>query len=327
METELKVRSTADHGSPPDRSALQSPRKALPPALDEHNTASDALAIIARSTLEHLRANEQGVLAGDDPEFLHQMRVALRRLRSALSAFSRALPAKARAPVIRDLTRLGAALGPARDWDVFMTETLPAIREAFPERAALALLSEEFARLRVAAQGNARRAIRSRKYQRVMIGLASWLAAQAWREHADAGSVALLGLPVRAHAQSELERRYERVRERGRKLKDLSAPELHQLRIAIKKMRYTIDFFASLFDADAVRGLRSRLSRLQDVLGTLNDAATTARLVENALADSRAGEPAEARGIVFGWSAGRADALKRDLNRSWRAFRRNETFW
>jgi CHAD domain-containing protein len=166
----------------------------------------------------------------------------------------------------------------------------------------------------------------SRRYQRVLIGLASSLAVQRWREHPESDAAALLA-PARVYAQGELERRYEQVRKRGRNLGTLSAEGLHQLRIAIKKLRYSVDFFASLFNADAIKRFRSRLSRLQDVLGTLNDAAMLRHLVESACKVESEPALAEARGIVLGWRAGRSGALKDELDRFWKGFRRSETYW
>ena len=323
----LENRSKAERGYALSRDARSAPQRASPPALDAGMSVGDAFAAIAWSTLAHLQANEQGVLEGEDAEFLHQMRVALRRLRSALSAFSAALPDAARAPVAAELKWLGGALAPARDWDVFVTETLPPLNRAFENRPALPTLAAEAVRLRSIAQRDMRRAVRSRRYQKVLITLASWLTGRGWLEHADASARAMLDSPVRGYAQSELEARYERVRKRGRRIGELSAPELHELRIAVKKLRYSIDFFAGLFAADAVRTLRSRLSRLQDILGTINDASTMQSLLAQGYGGGRAAAATEGRGILLGWSAGRAEALRTDLDRAWKAFRRSRTFW
>jgi triphosphatase len=323
----LENRSKAQRGYALSRGERLAPQRASPPALDAGMSVGDAFAAIAWSTLAHLQANEQGVLAGGDPEFLHQMRVALRRLRSAFSAFAAALPDAARAPVVAELKWLGGALAPARDWDVFVTETLPPLNRAFENRPALSTLASEAVRLRSIAQRDMRRAVRSRRYQKVLITLASWLTTRGWLEHADAGARAVLNSPVRSYAQSELEARYERVRKRGRKVEQLGAEALHELRIAIKKLRYSIDFFAGLFAPDAVRTLRSRLSRLQDILGTINDASTMQSLLAQGYAEGRAAAATEARGMLLGWSAGRAEALRTDLNRAWKAFRRSQTFW
>jgi inorganic triphosphatase YgiF len=323
----LENRSKAERGYALSRGEAPSPQKASPPALDPGMTVSDAFAAIAWSTLAHLQANEEGTLAGDDPEFLHQMRVAVRRLRSAVSAFSGVLPDASREPVTKELKWLGRALGPARDWDVFVTQTLPPLVEAYPDRRALDALRLEARRRRSSAQRTMRRALRSRRYQKALIGIASWLMRQEWREHTDAQTSVALDAPARAYARNELEARYERVRKRGRKLEQLSGPELHELRIAIKKLRYSTDFFASLFDAAKVRTLRLRLTRLQDALGTINDATTMQNLLEQGFARGRTAAAVEARGILLGWSAGRGDALRGDLGRAWRAFRRSGTFW
>jgi len=323
----LENRSKAERGYALSRGERMAPQRASPPALDVGLSVGEAFAAIAWSTLAHLQANEQGVLAGEDPEFLHQMRVALRRLRSALSAFAAALPDAARAPVAAELKWLGGALAPARDWDVFVTETLPPLRRAFEGRPALSALASEAVRLRSIAQREMRRAVHSRRYQRVLITLASWRTTRGWLEHVDARARAVLDSPVRAYAQSELEARYERVRKRGRRIGESSPEALHELRIAVKKLRYSIDFFAGLFAADAVRTLRSRLSRLQDILGTINDASTMQSLLEQGYGGGRAAAAAEARGILLGWSVGRAEALRGDLDRAWKAFRRSQTFW
>ena len=305
----------------------QPPQKAVSVALDPAMSVSDAFSAIARSALEHLRSNEKGMLVSVDPEYVHQMRVAVRRLRSAISVFSSVLPEASREPIAQNLKWLGTALGPARDWDVFASETLPCVQRAYPEHAALAGVSSETVRRRSAARGAARRAIRAPKYQALIADLKTWLEMQAWRENADPTALAALDALVKRYAQFELEKRYARVRRRGRRLEALSAAELHRLRIATKKLRYSMDFFSSLFEPEPVRRLRSRLSRLQDILGTMNDAATLALLVERHFVETRARGAAEARGILLGWAAGRADALAHELERAWRPFRRSETYW
>ena len=323
----LENRSKAERGYALFRAIPPAPVKAASPLLAGDITVSEAFASLAWDSVRQMHANEEGVLKGEDPEYLHQMRVGLRRLRSAFSAFSRALPAAARDRVMPDLRWLGARLGPARDWDVFAIETLPAVRAAMPGVEALDSLAAEVARRRGVAQREMRRTLRSRRYPRAMLTLASWLSAQSWQEDADDEQRTLLSSPVRAYAQAELERRYERVRKRGRKLDALDAASRHELRIAIKKLRYSVEFFASMFDAAAARALRSRLARLQDTLGTMNDAATLQRLMADLHAVTGDAAMVHARGVLLGWSAGRGDALTAELNRAWKAFRRTQTFW
>jgi triphosphatase len=324
---EAAPRFAVEQEQPAPSGNLQTPQKAAIPALDPGMTVSHAFSAIVQSALDHLHANEHGVLVSADPEFVHQMRVAVRRLRSALSVFASTLPPGAREPIAADLKWLGNALGPARDWDVFAQETLPRVRAAYPDHAHLAGLAAQTAHRRGLARAAARRALRSARYQAFMTALTSWIATRAWRETADAACLAVLDSPIRAYAQTELEKRYGRTRRRGRNLETLSAPELHRFRIAIKKLRYAMDFFSSLFDREAVRPLRSRLSRLQDILGTINDAATLQQVVEQGFSRTRAPAAAEARGMLLGWAAGRAEALGHELNRAWKPFRRTQTYW
>ena len=128
-------------------------------------------------------------------------------------------------------------------------------------------------------------------------------------------------------AGTVLEQRYARVRKRGRKLASLSPAELHRLRIAIKKFRYATDFFAGLYEGKRARATLKRLARLQDILGAINDAATVGTLVGEVLHGASGRHAAEARGILLGWSRGRAATLRRELGTAWKAFRAAEKFW
>lgn len=310
----------AFHEQPP-------PIKATTVMLTADMSVSAAFEAIVWESLRHLQSNEPGVLAGGDPEYLHQMRVALRRLRSAMSVFSAVLPQEAVAALGTELRWLAAALGPARDWDVFMIETVAPIRAQFAEHTALSALAREGTRRRNAAARKARRAIASRLYQRLVLKLAAWAAAQGWLAQSDAASRGVLMKPVTEIARELLAARYARVRRRGRRLKHRSATELHRLRIAVKKLRYAAGFFSTLFDAERTRGMLSHLSRLQTILGTLNDGVTVEDLVR-----SKAGTRAEralsgAHDIVVGWSRGRALALRRELGPAWKAFCAAEKFW
>jgi inorganic triphosphatase YgiF len=323
----LEHRSKAARGYELFQESRQVPVKAVTPVLASDMSVSDAFAALAWESLRQLHANQDGVLESEDPEFLHQMRVGLRRLRSTLSAFSHALPADADTKVRQNLRWLGAKLGLARDWDVFVTETLPAVRQSVPDREAFGSLVAEVDVRRAMARREVHRVLGSRRYQQVLLEIAWWLSAQAWRDSAGPEERAVLDGAVQNYARDELERRYERVRKRGRKLSRLDAPGRHELRIAIKKLRYSVEFFASLFDAAEAHALRERLAGLQDILGTMNDAATLQRLLNEIHAGASELAMAEARGILLGWSAGRADALRAELERDWKSFRRARTFW
>jgi inorganic triphosphatase YgiF len=323
----IENRSKAERGFALARGERPEPVKAETAALAADMTVSDAFGTIAWAALHHLQRNERGMLEGGDLEYLHQMRVALRRLRSAFRLFAAAVPAQTIEPLATEFKWLADQLGPARDWDVFMTETLPPIRQTFAGHPALARFARECGRRRRTARRRARRAVLSTRYQRLMLESAAWLAAEKWLVGSDEPARQALGRPATEFASNVLKERHAQVRKRGRKLRQRSAAELHRLRIAVKKLRYAADFFATLFDPKGVRGMLSHLARLQNILGAMNDAATVEALMRGAASAKSDKALSEARGIVLGWSHGRALTLRRELRAAWKAFRAVEKFW
>jgi CHAD domain-containing protein len=237
------------------------------------------------------------------------------------------LPAAVFDPIIAQLRWLAGALGPARDWDVFVTETLSRVHREFAAHPGFAELDRRCGRVRRAAWRRARRAVGSRRCRELVLDLAGVLADDAWSRQMSDKQVAEASALASQFAADILTRRYTRVRQRGRRLAKLSTAQLHRLRIAVKKLRYAVDAFAGLFESAAAGKLRKRLSRLQDILGSINDTATAAQLL-----DACAGAPPtrallEARGIVRGWGHARAEMQMTQLRPEWKAFRAVERFW
>lgn len=302
------------------------PVKSRPAALTRTMSVRDAFRAVMAAGLAHLLANEQGLLRDADPEYLHQARVALRRLRSALDVISPPLPERMIAPAARELKWLASCLGPARDWDVLIGETLPPVAAAFGAHRGLRTLRARSRKLRRGAGAKVRRATRSSRYKRLKRMLSAWLVSEWPALPEVAARVAVQG-PITDHARNLLEKRYRRVRKRGRGLDKRSGAELHRLRIAVKKFRYAADYFSGLYVGKRVREMLGRLARLQDVLGAMNDATTAADLVEQGCRGAHGFSLLEARGMLLGWSRGRATTLRAELKDAWRAFREAEKFW
>jgi triphosphatase len=306
------------------RAAPDEPVKANPAMLRLGMSAADAFRVVMRVNLAHLQANAPGVREGRNPEYLHQMRVALRRLRSALGVFAPIFPREVIAPVRDDLKWLARRLGPARDWDVFVTETLPAIEAKLGPHSTFKYFISRCEALRRSANRRAARSLRSPRYRRLVLQLEAWLAPDEGMHWPDAIA---LPVPVEGYASAVLERRYGQVASKGRKLAGMSSRDLHRLRIAVKKYRYAAGFFATLYNTRAARDALRRLSGLQDILGALNDAAIVAGLMEHGFGSAPGGRVKAARALVLGWSRGRAATLKRELKSAWKAFRSAGTFW
>lgn len=320
FDLRLENASKAERGYALMQALPLQPVRAAQPALAADETVIDAFRGIVGSCVAQLQANERGVLESDDPEFVHQARVAIRRLRSAFSLFRRVVPREAVAGVTGPFRDLATALGEARDWDVFATQTLPPIRHAFPSEASLARLDEAAASCRSAAQARAREVLASRRTTTVLLDLAVLLVDAPWRAGLDETAQVLEAMPLSAFAAAVLRRQAKRARKQGRVTNRDDMPGLHALRIEIKKLRYAVEFFASLSARKTVRRRLAGAAELQEMLGHLNDAAVTAHLLERLVEGNT--DLSFAAGIIRGWSEGRAEAGLDRFDTAWKRFAR-----
>jgi CHAD domain-containing protein len=255
------------------------------------------------------------------------MRVALRRLRSVFSTFAPLFPSSVLAPPVAETRWLGRLLGAARDWDVFATETLPPLIARYAGHAGLDALARATARKRAAANRRARLAVASVRGQGLLLALGAWTSAETWLEALDSDQRADLARPADEFARQTLDAAFKRVRKRGRNFAKLAPHDLHRLRISAKKLRYATEFFTPLFDEKEAGDYRAALARLQDALGSYNDAVKMATFAERASDGLTSAAVKEARGILLGWGAGMEDAGTRYLKWVWNDFRATRPFW
>lgn len=303
------------------------PVKAQPSPVVADMTSHDAFKALVSACLAHITANQRAMLESSDPEYLHQMRVALRRLRSVFSTFKALFPARELAPLSEETRWLARTLGPARDWDVFSAETLPPVIARYAGHAGIAAMAGSAARLRMAANRRARRAVVSTRGQGLLLALGDSLSAATGLETLDSEQRAERVSPVTGFAQAVLDAASKRVAKRGRELGSLAPRELHRLRIAAKKLRYAVEFFAPLYDDARAGAYRAALVRLQDALGAYNDAVTVKQLAIRANRGLQGAAADEAFGIMLSWSAGMRETGTRNLQRVWKKFRAARAFW
>lgn len=224
------------------------------------NTA-EAFAAIAGACLRQFRLNEDLLLRTQDPDALHQARVALRRLRSALSIFRRVVADNRFDHLRGELRWLAATLGEARDLDVLIARTGR---------------GDMLGEARTDAYRRVVEALASVRTRALMLDLAEWLAVGAWRTApADPAAAAQ---SARAFACETLDRLRRRLKKRGKRLRKLDDEARHEVRIDAKKLRYAAEFFAGLFPGDKpqrrARRFVAAMQELQAHLGDLNDIAT-----------------------------------------------------
>jgi triphosphatase len=295
----------------------EAPVKAQIPALSERMHVEDAFAEIGRSCLSQMQANETGVDAGRDLEFLHQYRVGLRRLRSAFGLFRPVLAQESAAAVVREMRWLSVYLGPARDWDVFCEQTLKPLSQRASRDPAMAALQRRCARERSSCAALVRETIASSRYAKFVLKLARLFANPERARGAP---------PLKAFAAARLQKRDRNLRKIARSL-DVSNPaQVHGMRIAAKKLRYASEFVQSLFPQKAAREHARSLVRLQDVLGDINDCTTGLRLLDSLPPDRREAG-AYARGLVRESLAARRDLVLGALSGHWDELRRQKRYW
>ncbi len=296
---------------------------AFPPtdaAMARDATVDEAIRIVIGHLAATLLHWAPAAARGETPVAVHQMRVTLRRLRSALLVFREPLGGSLDA-LQGPLHELASRLSAARDWDVFLHGTGVALERAMAGEARIALLIEDASRSREAAYVALRRHLASGRARRLLLHLALLPFLAPWRSEADP---ALLATPVRDLAPRILERRYKRLIGTADGLASLPAGALHDARKSGKKLRYALEFFASVLPRRDVRKFARRLSRAQDELGAINDAATGAGLLKVL---TRGGRHEFASGAVLGWLNARAEAAREPLEETWAGLRRQPRFW
>jgi len=291
----LAVESKAERGYRLAKNEPSAPPRKWQPVDIAGATPSEALTRLVSAALAQAGANAPGVLASDNGEYLHQLRVALRRLRALMAAF-RALEPKAKGlkPRIRALS---PTLGTARDWDVFVA--------SLPKRSALlATARRRQSKARVAA----RALLAGPLFNDFLLYAFQWAERARWQSPA---------LPLGEFAAEGLERLHGKALKLAERIDWRSPPERHALRIRVKRLRYACDSLSPCFLAAAVEPNLAALEALQEDLGELNDIAVARRL-----AAELDGDAGLARRL-----GGRERRLIGRLSRDWAAFAERWPFW
>ena len=295
--------------------------------LDAEASGEVVLRGVGRACVTQLLGSEAAALAGK-AEGIHQMRVALRRLRAILSAFGMLIPKERRSSLDAELRWLTGALGAARNLDVFAGDLIAPVKKGEIDGPALARLGKAAERRRRTAHATARRAIRSTRYTALLLKLMRWFDGSLWRGQPGEQSDERLGWPVRAIAPVLLDRRRSKARKRSHGFAEQSPEQRHKLRISLKKLRYTTELFAGLYDADETRQFTDWLKRLQDKLGVANDLQNGRKLVAE-LIPSRRRTPAMAQvgQRMLAWHAHRVAKAEPKLHDQLRQLCEAPPFW
>jgi triphosphatase len=277
--------------------------KAASLKLNKRTSVEQAFQAIARSCIDQVQANAQGVARFQHAESVHQMRVGLRRLRAAFTLFADVLEAPA--DLKTEVKWLMDQLGAARDWDVLFGATLAQVEAAMPGHPALAELRQAGQQQLHTLHQQATQAVASPRFEKLLSKLALWLDQRGWREALAPEDKLRLKMRVAHFAGAVLDKEQQRLTKRGARLKGATAEQRHRVRIAAKRARYATEFFASLYPRKRVRPYVAAVQALQSELGLLNDASVAQQL----LADLCAANPAlrEGAALACGYLAARTE--------------------
>ena len=298
-------------------------------ALPKKLTVEEGMVRIFRSALGHLMINRAAAASGRDIEGVHQTRVAIRRIKSAISVFHHFLSRKQTGSIRTDTEWMMDTLGPARDLDVFLDEVVPAVMADRPDDGDLKSITKAAQKARTAAYRKVRTMLSSSRYTKAMLRLALWIEQREWRETA---SLVELKKPLKPTAGQLLSRRHRKVTKMGRKFKKLSAEQRHELRIVLKKLRYASEFFSSFYAKKQTKAYIATMKRLQNALGAANDVAVAEDLTQSLVKSVRRGSKdsfalQSGAGKILGWHSRAAADAEADIVDLWRGFAKSEPFW
>jgi triphosphatase len=343
-KSKIRLSLVVDNNAPPPprirrqivAAARPKPVRAALPALTADMTVAAACHVVMRSCFQHLLDNRPAVQKSEDPEGVHQARVALRRMRAAIAIFRAVMPNDELKQLGEEARWLAGEMGPVRDLDVFLGEVFAPVAQRLAEEGGVSAYRMTAKAMQAEERARARRALRSRRFHHWRNGLQGWLAADIAPALATAVPSDMTGIlyqPIGDFAAGILDKRDRQARRRGRHLARLAVEERHDLRLILKKLRYAAEFFASAFPHKETARYIKRLARLQDALGYLNDKAVAQPLmgrIEARIAEAStdlAGDARYVSGLVTGWHEADHAATERRLRQAWKRFESGSPFW
>ena len=330
--TQLALESKSERGYELVDGEQAAPVKAVQVDIAAETSSRDALKIIGRACLRQIVRNKPALIKGD-PEGVHQMRVGLRRLRTAMSLFGGLLQDPQSAAIKSELKWLTGELAPARDLDVLTKRVAIAVKKQHARWQGVPSLSRELAEKREAALTRAQNAVTSARFRALTLETAAWLEVGQWAAAQD-GFVEDRGtVPIETSAAEQLTRHRRKIRKKGQALAELDGQSRHKLRIQVKKLRYATEFFATLFAGKRASKQRqkflSALAALQHALGDLNDIAVHEHVITALGAERRRMSPkrAFAAGLLTGRESARLDTAMAAATEAFAELKDAKPFW
>jgi inorganic triphosphatase YgiF len=294
--------------------------KAQLPNLTRKMNTNIAFKEIVWECINQLQLNQNVVLHTSDIEGVHQMRIALRRLRSAFSLFKLILGHKKCAFILSELKWLSDILGKARDIDVLLTQTIPAISKQLKHHPGLLILQQLALKRQAEVYDFTREALLSQRYNCLLLTICAWLENEKWKQTKK--HYQLLSVATRT-----LNRFHKQLLRHNGSLTDMPPEYRHATRIASKRLRYAAEFFMSLYPAKDCAKFIKILAQVQECLGQINDITVAERLLDELNHAQADAQSIEAIQRFKQWNASSAAHNIAKINPIWKQLTTTRPFW
>ncbi len=287
----------------------------------------EAFRTILRSCLDQIAHNRIATLESDDPEGPHQLRIGLRRLRTAFAVFHPLIAGKEAARLDTLAQTIAVDAGGLRDIDVLIDEIVSPLQGVMPAHVEAEPLIDHIKAQRARLRKQVRERLAAPEINDFLMDLGAFTEGESWRGKSDAKDASPFTSNAKGFAGKALMRRWDKVEAYGKRIETLSIEERHAMRKAMKKLRYTVEFFRSLYPKKKVKPFLDHLRALQDMFGYLNDVAMAERLTDLPLAQKGTREIALGMGFVIGWHEARAHQSWDEARGTWNRARKAKKFW
>jgi inorganic triphosphatase YgiF len=305
--------------------------KAGPILVTAPMSAGECLAAIAQPCVAHILASANFAYKSNDPEGIHQLRVAIRRMRAAFSIFHSAMAENCRPRLAAELQTFGQTLGAARDWDVLVEETIASMPIRLRRQRSTTRLIRVARAKRAEGDKSAQASLRDPQYTEILLQLASWADSQfgpngslqqegKWKPDVLAG-------PAPGFAAQVMQTFHDKARKLGRKVRELDPPGIHRLRIRIKKLRCATDFFGGFWPNRRTERYLAALKGLQEALGVFHDTTIADELLIAHLTAAEGADVKLSTAPVNRWLTKHQRGLRKKVIKLWGKFANQKPFW
>jgi len=295
------------------------PEKARPARVSRKDSSRKALSSMLDSAVRQVLVNRLAVLESDDPEAAHQLRIGLRRLRAALRALRPLVDRSSLYAFERSARDIGRCVGTLRDADVLISGIHAPVEGAATDKTGFAELHEALVRNREAKRDEVRQVLSGPQWVKLQLYLTLW---PRTLEEVDG-----LNKPMTKYARKVLAKAWKKPAKLGRHLDTLDSAQRHEMRKALKKLRYQAEFMAPLFDKREGQKFIHQLKALQDVFGYINDVRMAPRLIEIQRERQAGSDAARAASYTVGHHDAEAAHIWRRAGKAWRKLERSPRFW